>query len=157
MSIWAHGESPVKVQAVAATQRLRVPVPTEQAWPGNWQVFPKSEAVASPGEGKRIFLVQLSYSRSQAQLLFENIIYLFITSSSLPCCTGFSPAVAAVSSLPGSLLSWGSRCRSCRLQKRSTQAQECWLTGLFALQLVGPSWIGDETHVFSPGRLILYR
>lgn len=91
-SIWAHGEGPVKIQAVAATQCLRVPVPTEQGWPGNRRVFPKSEAVASPGEGKRIFLVQPSYSRSQAQLLFENIVSLFITSSSLPCCTGFSPA-----------------------------------------------------------------
>lgn len=28
-----------------------------------------------------------------------------------------------------------------------TQAQELWLTSLFALQLVGPSWIGGGTFL----------
>lgn len=54
----------------------------------------ESEAVASCWEGRSVFVVQRSYSRSQAQLLFENLTDLFIASSSLPCRTGFALAAA---------------------------------------------------------------
>ena len=82
--------------------------------------------------------------------LLHRLLPSFTKHRLLPSCGPLSPHCRGLS------------CRGARAVGRagfrsgSTQAQERWLMGLFALQLVGPSWIRDRTHVSSPGRLILY-
>ena len=152
-------ESPVKILAVAATQRLRAPVPTEQRARLAW------EPAGVPGERGYGFLrggqeficcsAELLTLPSSAPFWKHNWLIHCVFKSPLP--HRLRPGCRTLSPPRGGL-----SCRGARAVGRvgfrsfSTLAQELWLMGLFALQLVGPPWIGDRTCVSSPGRPILY-